>query len=794
MEQLQKNSQGPDRRKIFRFGVVATAFILLAGGYFMDGFFSAKVQYAQSSALTALAGESAAVTETERGLSVAVTSQEPLVLTLDRTIVLRFSPGTKAEVSWERLSPLDGLNLELTAGRLWVNTQNHTTSTNVTAGPMVSALFEPGVVDLQLGEGKLLIASVRHDARATFANKTILVPQDRQLSLLLAKIQRSQKELAQLHYDKLIKEFPLDVLDKSDPWTSYNTREDEAHAQKVRLSFADHVRTSGPRFPLSGENLLSSFEGVLKSISLSLTFDGKKRLERSTQTIFDYLDTALYALVVGNQRAADLFLNRFNQEATAAGVAPSDPLMASYRARLAFAQPRDAFFKAREAVRKLSADTSIKKLGRLFNDVLDAAVSDPATERNEQMTLGMRRLTQAIDGSFLSSLGQADAEELLLFSTRYMSLLRNQPMLITEEFLTVNEKLQEVHLNFLSRADAVDRQQYFVSEKLSLIKFLKAQLEAEKIDFQPTRRALLYLVSRIDAVRPVFSEAAYLTYVDSQLMQLADFIAFVRSPEGEQANGSFTEELDVYKKAVEEAQKIRELLSSADGGGAISPFRREELAAEVSKDLYGIGLKDIKVQLPDSEQNPVVRIVTAKFESATFSANYDTNRKLFSEVVFRGQEVGNSIRLENLKTYMLVTLGKLVLKDGKTTETLVEQDAQSDFERVAHITLANALARVGVKVEEQYLDLSDLASDVIHIRLARLGEGESTRLFSFDIDSKASRVSRLEIQTVAGPIPVNDTFSLAELPNRVEQVYQRALFEKEKDDEVKRLLQGTPGA
>lgn len=321
---------------------------------------------------------------------------------------------------------------------------------------------------------------------------------------------------------------------------------------------------------------------------------------------------------------------------------------------------------------------------------------------------------------------------------------------------------------------------------------MKYFMEKGDIPFQEGRRVILLLASDIESLRPNFSDAAVLVYFDSQLRELAPFLGFLRSQVSANLRGSFEADYREYIESQHEFAQIRELLDSAQGGISISSFRREELAESVSTDFSALGASDIKIMLPDLEGDSRVKIVSALLEEKTFSGVYDTQGKVLSDLVIGEEKIESAVRLENFKKFFLVKMGKASLEAGETIAVLTESRAEESLlERATKSALMEELKKMDISAEDRNLGLEDLDTGVLHVRLAVISQGTDAKVFSFDVGQKLSVVTNLKVQTVLGEIPVNDAFALRELPLKVEQIYSRAVFERQKEEELKKLGVGT---
>ncbi|MEK7523904.1 MAG: hypothetical protein AAB588_02620 [Patescibacteria group bacterium] len=736
------------------------------------------------------AGASVKNYEKEGIYEVASGSASRLSLSFSGNALARLAPSTLATFILSENKYPRHLNILLKQGRVWFNGADASVLVSVKTDA-VTFTSQSGVFDAQYKAGVLTITALRHPVEIAFLESKIILPEGNQISINESKIKGSAEAIKKLHTSKLLKEFPFVLLEKEDDWMKKNKQDDATFLDAYEKRVVKTVRDSG--FGVSDDDsMLTSVSDVATSISNFLTFDSQKKAQKVVEKAMSYFDAGSYALLVGNDAVASRRFSQFTSALSQANFADSQSWKKELQIRLdrfAFADPSDSFAKAKMILRTTAPHTVLGDLKLAFYDVLDTAAAGQDSETQQKVISSLRRFGSQVQAA-QDALRTADfASDVFFMDIALNDFLQRSPAFMVEEFYKISEIFQRTHLALLTaRDEADDQRQFFISEKLKTISQLKTLMESGAMPFQNARRGILLMSNQIEALKPTFSDTAVLAYFDGQLKTLAPFVSFLRSSEAERLHGSFQENYVDFQKRQEELQKVSELLSSADGGTQISAARREELANVVSEDLGSLNASDVQIVLPDLEDEARVKIVSAKIEGKDFSAIYDTARKVFTDITFDGEKTTYAVRLENLQKFLLVKLGKLVLQEGQTPESLTEAPSQqSVLEKVTKNKLIEDLKKIGILVEDQYVGTEDLEEGVMHIRLARLGEGTDSKVFSFDVSQKESVVSNLKVQTVSGEIPVNDEFALRELPIKVEQIYQRAVFEKLKEEGLKDL-------
>lgn len=767
--------------------------LLVAGTLFIDSRLDASLSDTQDQIIEVIEKGDDAVfkMEHENSYQVDSGSKKRMTVLLSGNALLRFAPGSSALLTIsERENSSINLHIKILKGRFWLNNLNSIVSVEITT-PFVMTIAKPGVFDMHYGESTLILLALRHSMRISIFGNFLVLPEGRQIVISEEKLARAKDTIAKLRYSKLSKEIPYTDAEKPDEWISLNQKDDAVFFENYKKKVIEDVRSAGRTFTGDSESFMFQVGQTLKRMHRFLTIDPAKKAKQDRETMVGYFDAGLNALIIGKSKEAE---ELFGEAASSARDFSQDTAQQREIVRkfstFAFAGPLDQFFKAKITLRTLLGESHIANLQMAFSDVLDMAASGSDIETKNKVAGMLRQFGLLAERSLNAPARSEDAPELFSESILISDFLMRRPELLHEEFLKIAELFERSHLALLETTEqAEEERQFFIAEKLKLISILKIRMEAGDMPFQDARNAILLLATQIESLKPTFSDTAVASYFEEQLTSLSPLIAFLRGSSAQQVRGSFKENFEDFSSRVEEMKKVTELLATATGGTQISPFRREELAGIVAEDLGGIGIEKIKITLPEQEDDLRVRITNAEFEEGEFTALYDTGRKVMSDVILKGETIPNAIRLENVKNFFLIKLDKLVLPTGVTPESLTEAPSkESLLEKVTKETLLFQLEQVAIAVEEKYLGFENLKEGVVHVRLASIGEGADAKVFSFDIMQKTSAVENLKVQTVLGEVPVNDTFALRELPIKVEQIYQRALFEKQKEEELKKFL------
>lgn len=767
---------------------------LVAGTVFLDEKLTSASAKPEISAVTVSEkGSDAKFVREGEDFSFDAGSESEMTLVFFENAVLRFNKGSSGvlRVSGSEIFPRKA-SLKLSSGRLWLNTLHSTLDLEIET-PVLKILAAPGIFDIFYSDSNLTLRAIRRNLEISFLGNRLVLPENRQMTISESKIKNAEATIAKLRYSKLLKEFPFFALEEADSWMNANSEADAIFFEQYEKKVFGEIREGGPKMGSDDEGFLFNIEKLIQKTNLTLTFDPAKKEKKLTNGLVKYFDAGMYAMLTGKETLAKKRFAQFAETVTELQQLPPDfeEALASRLDRLAFASPRENFFEAKSALRAAFKKPALANLQTALRDVLDLAASGADSETEQKVVTALRRFGSLVDSSVKRIRDQNASEDIFFQSVLLNDFLARNPLLLREEFLKISELFESAHLDLIAtREEADDQRQFFISEKLRAIQMIKSLMDKEQTPFQDGRRSILLLANQIDALKPTFSDAAVLAYFDEQLANLKPFIAFLRSFQSDRVRGSFDADLKDFESRQAEIKEVTELLSTAGGGDQISASRREELAGMVASDFGPLEISNIKIILPAAEDDSRVKVVSAEMAGKSFTATYDTARKVFSDLVVEEEKIPNAIRLENFAKFFLIRLGKLVLPAGATIESLTEAPSpQTLLEKAAKTRLLEELIKLGISVEEKYLGLENLKDDVIHVRLALLGQGSDAKVFSFDVSQKGSVASNLKVQTVSGELPVNDTFALRELPVKVEQIYERAVFEKQKEEELKKFVE-----
>jgi hypothetical protein len=711
--------------------------------------------------------------------------KDRLVLLFGKNVAVRLDKNSSATFKIEKTvgTPRKILVNDL-KGKVWVNTLNSEVPTEVTVS-QIKLQLEPGIFDLRFLDGKINLAAMRRSAVAEFDGNELVVPEGNAIGLSAAE----KDKLDALSYPDFAKKFPYVALAQPDDWASRNAKDDVNFGDVYRSNVDKEVRDAGQKLGNDKSSIFVKLGNFTNGINVALTFDPVRKSKKEVSSALNYLDAAVYNYSIGNNDIGDNFLVDFSN--TVGGINVDDETLMTLRIKqdeLAFNRPVDSSFSAKKAIREITKMAYIERLHAAFVDALDAAAAGVDTE-TKQRTANLLRQFGYLADTKIGTVKNSTSAGLVLFDyVRLKDFVNKNPTLFKEDFLNILGLYENAYLGIAAGGkETEDAKRFFVSEKIKKIQKIKNMLG--DMDFQDGRKAILFLAGQIEPIKSTITDVSVISSFDGQMYDVASFLSFLRSSSSDNLHGSYDEAFANFQAGVDQMKKVTDLLAVSSGGEQISPSRREELASTASADLSGIGVTDLKIELPQDEGDSGVKITAAKLEEKPFTATYDTENKVFTNIMIDGEVVQNAIRLQNLKQFFLLKQGKVPITPGVTEDSLVEGPSQDSLLlKVAKAKLLDSFKALNILVEDKYLGFEDLDKDIVHIRLATVGQASDAKVFSFDLTQKMTVVTNLKVQTVAGELSVNDTFTLRELPTKVEQIYARALFEKQREEELQNFM------
>lgn len=754
MDQLQ-----PKKMKYMRSGILAVcSFIIIAGSFILED----KAAFYNTSVLHDI-------------------QKAPHEVLIDDNRILRRDAAAEVEVQGK----YNDVEIKLRAGKIWLNTINSGYTTRVLLGEY-TVIVPPAIVSLEYIDGKSTIEVLRRIVYVSIGANKRYISQNNGAQFYDTTIKNYSKELGQIHISKFFKEFPLYALTTNKPWYTENSRADEKLHALLIAQFTNAIRQRGPRISSVDGSFIDSLSSIKLALTRAITIDSEKRSAASFANAQRYFDTALYYLHIGSSAEAHNMLTLFEGSMTPI-VNDTNFSLLVLDDSLGISEFGDAYFRAREVLNELINEGPMEELMVQLSSVYDSAFLAPSPEQKELLIAAMNQLSAKIEKNAASL---SEKESLYLADVLHL-FIQSSATLMRDSYYRALSLLQDAALaQASSRESKIDTQQFFLAQKLEALIVLKNKLDSGDIDFQQARKAMLFVAQTIELIKPLLTQSAFLPYFEEKYKLIQPFIAFLRSTETESLRGSFTDEYRQYSEKIRDANYIQSLLNTATGGENLSSLEREQLASITAQDLASTGLRDIQLAFDSNQNSSLIIISRALFDGVSFSARYDTIRKIFTNVFYDEKEIQGGIRLENLSTYLLVSRGKISLAENKSLDSLTQTSGNDEGIKIRTTieNLKKILNDAGTSLDAKYVDTALYDKGTLKILLASRGQEPIQKLFSFEISIDLQTVRNLEVQTVLGQFPVNDEFPFKELALRVDQIFERAIFEKEKNAEVEKLL------
>ncbi|MBP9717813.1 hypothetical protein KBD59_00760 [Candidatus Gracilibacteria bacterium] len=774
--------------------VVLFSLGMTMSGYYMETRSEAGVLiYDQPLSIEVSGMRDAAVDQKEGSYQVSTQKDEKEVY-IGGNIVVRVSPNSQVTIAQGSHPHIDGVTIVVQKGKVWINAENSVYPVTVLTKSLASYPTQirtdvsGAVVVVSYIDEVVRIKAMKQSAYVYFLTIGLVVHDGTFTDITEAKLVRAGKDLVQLRYAKLTKEFPLTQLPDLDAWEKKNDAKDETfHTQLIRAHESD-LRTVGPRVSLDTGSTSTAISDVIFDVAQAGTFSADRKIQRVQDVFFEHIETAAYALLVNNQVASKDLLEK--ARLLVPELSNRKEFALSLRERYAFSHPSETFYPIYEFLSEVGNRDAFTRLKDQFAGVLMSSHNGNDALTEQRVISLLNEFGDSVEKHVAVLRSPENSKKVLLLARDVRAFVMSSSTLLREQFLKILDVIEMGYLDTLKTAEASnDERQFLISDKLYLLKLVKANLDKRKISFQDARGAMLHLANRIDLLKPSLSQAAFIEYFDTQYKQQLPFLSFMRSSEAREIVGDYTEYYKLYQLKVSETQRVQDLLQTSLGGAAIPAVTRERLAKKVVEDLDSIGLEKIHVTFPDDEDSPVVKINDALFEGRTISLSYNTDAQILSDITLNAVAISNALRLDSARTFLLIKIGKLKLPVGTTEESFAAPVGPSLLEKVATEKITTELQKVGITVKPEDIDLTDFTTDVIHIKMATIGEGLQQIKLSFDVINKLTIAQHIKVTTVLGELELGEGFSLAEVGAKARAMYDHAVLDQKRNEELKELSQ-----
>lgn len=785
------------------------------------------------------------------GDTITVDDRDPLVIVAPGDVVVRVAPRAVIHVLASDTGA-SSYRFMLRSGRVWASAFSGTGNVTVLIpdGVMVSSDF--GSFDMVRNDDTVQITAGVHPVRVglflpsaaadmsssadassgapPLLNELLLAEAGR-VTVPYAKIQPS---LDKLLYSKIAKEFRYSPVSddewRGDAWLQDNLNRDRDERGLLLTRFADNVRNRGLTLA-NVQGPLYVVRQAVRDVRQVVTFNDTMLLRAEVDDILTYFDDALFFATTSQPAAArerfDLFKNTLFTRTISPSVTayvrdelltrfhrlliagPDQPLLFQLRGQL-----RDALLDAHPDVIHLTFPQAVSLVRTYLDDVERARTSDTVLAQTF-LTAYFKR-SGVLLGQFAGDIARAPhivAEDSQLLTALFLK----DPLFYRDSFITQKLSMEQRWLALITddRARREERQT-LVAYHVDLIKRLRMFFFADRLPIADARSVLFRLMNAVITAMPD-TDAAVAQYFQDNLDAQQDFWAYLNAQDftdSARYGATHIERFSAFVAAQKDRSTLQgvqqQLFGSAAGVGVgagtgaagAGADLRVSLAA-IRKAFSDIGVEKLVVAPLLDPGQQYVAIDSAEYLGVPFSAVYNRDKQLISDVIVKGELILNSaLPLKQLpmifKTTSVVSSaasGEAAVQSaagtvpatGTASGTASAATSDDRIEKVARLLVLKKLNDLGFTLDEQAIGVEDFAAKRFVIRDVILPYDKEKITVTFELDLLKSLVTNIDVHILSGVSQMPDAVPLDSLPQAI-----KAFYEKEFYAAVDRTLGGTP--
>ncbi len=734
----------------------------------------------------------------------------------------RLAPSTQLKVLSVSLSSPYEILLE--SGEVWISSIGSTHSLIVYVPQGAVASSDNNAFNVFSRDGELRIFAAKNPVRtalflpssadaasgATFATanvrplNSILVTEGNQLDVLLSRI---QPKLEKLLYSKLVKEFQyqplLDADIKKNNWFQFNYQLDASYRYTALALLVDMVKERSTVNP-DPSNPLSFLYGGFHSFRNVLTLDSQIRRRDSVTRALSYLDDAIYLFTVSQTTAAgdrmkyftELVGSRSGDEDFVSAIddalwdrfqrfsllIPQDGSLFALKTNL-----RDVLLQLNQSGYHLSFDRASRLIRSSLYDVYSALDFDSIVTNQlfKQYIDGTQELF-ALYSDDISKNPQVLAEENQLLSQLYL----RSPLFYKESYFTQKFKLESEWLKLLPEGvDKREENQTLIAAKIDLIKKLRSYFFDEKIELVDARAVMFMLLSDITAATDSSADVAAVQLFRDALKLQQSFWKYLNSSEFADSTvhgQTHKDRFVAFTKNVAEQQEIDSLQKGLLGTIPLSSQESRQTLLDVQRTFAGFGVSKLQVSpLLDKDQKQVF-ITSAEYNGIPFSAIYDRDSALISDVkVYNEIVLSAAVPLGQLRTIFKPTSANsspLLAITNDTSSALAGSFADNSVEKVAKLFIVKKFTDLGFKVTIDMVATVNYPSKLFQLTGVELPFDENPIVLGFSLDLKTNMVSSVSLSVLGQSEKMTEEFPIDGFADAVKVFYEKTFYQKVASD------------
>lgn len=757
--------------------------------------------------------------EISSGYRVASDDSTGVTLSFPGGLSARLAPTTQVIL-------LSDDSLLLEKGEVWVSSIGSTATLTVYVPQGAMATSDHNSFNVASRDGSLSIFAARNPVRtALFLPKSststtlfspadirplnsILVTEGSQLDVLLSKI---QPKLEKLLYSKLVKEFQYQpVLEseiKKNTWFQFNYQLDASYRDTALAQLIAMVKSHGTLNPDPSNPLAMAYRGF-HAFRNALTFDQRMRRENVLENTLSYLDDAIYLSTVSQNVAARDRMNYFTQ-LVANNAQDQDFLRSVEEAlwdrlqRFSLVVPQDgSLFALKIDLRnallslnysgyKLSFDRASRLVRSGLYDVSSALNFDTAVTNQlfHDYVDGVEKLFVAYADDIAKS-SQVLAEENQLLAQLYL----RSPLFYNQSYFSQKFKIESEWLKLLpDDTNKQEENQTLIAAKIDLMKKLRSYFFQDKVQLIDARAVMYMLLTDITQATDTSSDTAAVQHMRDALKLQQSFWKYLNSSEFADSSVHGQTHRDrflAFEKNVIEQKEIESIQEGLLGTIPLSSSESRQTLLDVQKSFTKMGVTKLEVSpLLDKDQKQVY-ITSAEYQGVPFSAIYDRDSSLISDVKVYGETVlSSAVPLNQLKTLFRPK------SDDDTSSLALASDVgsigasslsgsfnENSVEKVARLFIVKKFSDLGFTLSLDQVETVNYQTKLFRLAGVELPFDSNPIILTFSLDLKSNMVSDVSFPLLGQPVKMTGEFALDAFAEQVKVYYEKTFYEKVEGD------------
>ncbi|HBB02286.1 MAG: hypothetical protein US89_C0002G0131 [Candidatus Peregrinibacteria bacterium GW2011_GWF2_38_29] len=562
-------------------------------------------------------------------------------------------------------------------------------------------------------------------------------------------------------------------------WVKSNIKKDSYSRDSYAQSLKEKVQKSG-----------ISYNGGTYGFYSALTFNKEKLSKYYLSTISALIDDGAYYLSVDDRKSADdAFVLALEQ---ARGLNESDlpvfqSLLFSKFNKFKSLVPKDGnIHLVREKIKELiligpassllTVDEKIHLSRTYLYDALNANTTKESVSFMDAYFSNLLKFTKSNKSNFVQYV--SDDNRII-----YNAFL-GHPEFYKKSYFDTKSELEKVLI--LAVEDVSKRseiEQKIIGEKFELLRRLKEFVVQDKIS---TRDAFIiadFLKNDANVYISSLPNELGKNFVD-ELNKYSDFIAFLNDKRYESSVYGVTagDRFISYINSERDKKQLDSLQKSILGEKPVASDsdndNTEEIKKNVSKKLE---LYNIKVEEFGDVSGKYITIVKAVLDNVPFSAKYDIDYNMMSNIVIDGdRKYLFEIKPEKLNIVINMDDGKkaMILSGNQSAET--EKVKQSAVEEEVKRLVVSKLREFNMSLSSNQVTVVSLVDKSFTISNVEISDKKQKIFINFSLKDPFTEALNIEIKTADGVMPLGEDKKvlLQNVAPTVVEFYNKAFYSK----------------